>query len=107
MANVVVAMPADKSTSAGQVQPYLSGGVGVLKPRLAEAGGLSQLDVNHLGMNTGGGAMTFLNRGVGVRADLLYFRGVRHTAVDNANDFSLDLSTLHYWRISGGLAVRS
>ena len=106
MANVVVAMPADKSTSGGQVQPYLSGGVGVLKPRLAEAGGLSQLDVNHLGMNAGGGAMIFLNRSVGVRADLRYFRGVRHTAVDDANDFSLDLSAFRYWRISGGLAVR-
>jgi len=106
MANVVVARPADESESEGHVQPYVSGGVGVLKPRLREVGGLFQLDANHLGMNAGGGAMIFFNRNVGARADLRYFRGLRHSAVDDANDFSLDLSTLHYWRISGGLAVR-
>jgi opacity protein-like surface antigen len=101
MANVVV------STAGGEhVQPYLTGGVGVLKPRVSEAGGLFQLDTNHFGMNVGGGAMMFFNRSVGVRGDLRYFRGLRDSASDERNDFAIDLSSFHYWRIAGGLAVR-
>jgi hypothetical protein len=103
MGNAIVAVPYIKRDG---FQPYVSGGFGVIRPRLSEPAGVFTLaGKNKLGTNIGGGANLFLNRGVGIRGDVRYFRGLREEESD-ANDFGLDLSTFHFWRVSLGLAVR-
>jgi len=102
MGNIVYGVPWGKTD---MVRPYVSGGAGVLKTTLTEAGGLFTLDRDKLGMNVGGGITGWANKSVGIRADVRYFRGLRKQDAD-ANDFGLDLSTFHFWRASIGLAVR-
>ena len=89
----------------GNFKPYVSGGVGVLRPMLAEAGDLATVEGNKLAVDLGGGAMAFFNRNVGVRGDIRYFRGLKKTDLDD-NAFGIDFSTFHFWRASIGLAVR-
>jgi hypothetical protein len=103
MGNAVIAIPYGKRDV---FQPYVSGGLGLIRPRLSEPGGLFVLtDRNKLGADVGGGATVFFNRNVGMRGDLRYFHGLRKQDSD-ANDFNLDLSAFHFWRTSVGLAVR-
>jgi hypothetical protein len=102
MGNLVVAIPNGKRD---MFQPYVSGGLGLIRPTLSEPGGVFALTGNKLGTDVGGGATVFFNRSVGIRADLRYFHGLRKQDSD-ANDFNLDLSTFHFWRTSAGLAVR-
>jgi outer membrane protein with beta-barrel domain len=103
MGNVIVAVP---SGSRESFRPYVSGGLGVIRPRLSEAGGFFALTgKNKLATDVGGGATGFFTRNVGVRGDIRYFRGLRTQDTD-ANDFNLDLSTFHFWRASTGVVVR-
>jgi hypothetical protein len=102
MGNVIVTSPWGGRDA---FKPYVSGGLGVLKPKLSEAGGIFALDAKKLGMDVGGGAIGFFNRNVGLRGDIHYFRGLRKSD-DDTNAFGLDLSTFHFWRASVGLAVR-
>jgi len=102
MANAVAGIPWG---SASAVQPYVSGGVGTITPKLEEAGGLTDFDRRKFGMNVGGGVTGWMNRSVGVRGDVRYFRGLGKSDED-ANSFGLDLSTFHFWRTSVGLTVR-
>lgn len=85
--------------------PYAGAGLGVLKPKLGEAGGLLTLDVNKFGMNVGAGATSWANEHVGVRGDIRYFRGLRQSDADT-NSFGLDLSTFDYWRVSIGVIAK-
>jgi hypothetical protein len=91
--------------AAGSFKPYVSGGVGLLRPMLAEAGDLARVEGNKLAVDIGGGAMAFFNRSVGVRGDIRYFRGMRKSDLDD-NAFGVDFSKFHFWRASIGLAVR-
>ncbi len=102
MGNVVYGVPWGRTEA---VTPYVSGGAGILKTTLTEAGGLFTLDRNKLGMNVGGGVTGWANKNVGIRGDVRYFRGLRKQDAD-ANDFGLDLSTIHFWRASIGLTAR-
>ena len=102
MGNVVATVPWGRRET---FKPYVSGGLGMIRPTLSEAGGIFALDRKKLGMDVGGGAAGFFNRNVGIRGDIRYFRGLRKQDED-ANDFGLDLSTFHFWRASVGLAVR-
>ena len=103
MGNVIIGIPGGKHES---FQPYVSGGLGIIRPELSEPGGLFVLtDKNKLGANIGGGATAFLNRNVGIRGEIRYFRALRQEDSD-ANTFNLDLSKFHFWRGSAGLVVR-
>jgi opacity protein-like surface antigen len=101
MGNAVYGVP----WKTDMVTPYVSGGLGVLRPKLSEAGGLVAFERNKFGMNLGGGATGWINKNVGVRGDIRYFRGLRKQDED-ANDFGLDLSTFHFWRASVGISAR-
>jgi opacity protein-like surface antigen len=85
--------------------PYAGAGLGVLKPKLGEAGGFFTLDANKFGMNVGAGATSWANEHVGVRGDVRYFRGLRKSDADT-NSFGIDFSTFDYWRVSVGLIAR-
>jgi opacity protein-like surface antigen len=102
MGNAVAGIPWGGSES---FKPYVSGGLGVIHPKVSEAGGLVTLDRRTFGMNVGGGATGWINRSVGLRGDVRYFRGLR-SSDDDANAFGVDLSTFHFWRTSAGLSVR-
>src|SRR5262249_49735687 len=63
MGNVVVSLP---HGGHDMFQPYVSGGLGLIRPTLSEPGGLFALtDKNKLGADIGGGATVFFNRSVG------------------------------------------
>jgi opacity protein-like surface antigen len=102
MGNAVFAAPHGKDN---RMVPYLSGGLGLLRPHLTEAGEIFDVKVNKLGWDLGGGAAVFMNKNVGVRGDLRYFRGARHS-VEDTNAFDVDFSSFGFWRVSAGLAVR-
>ncbi len=86
------------------LRPYVSGGLGLFRPRLSEAGGIFAVDARKLGWDAGGGAEYFQGH-VGVRGDLRYFRGLRKTD-DDVNAFDLDFSKFGFWRATVGMAVR-
>ena len=103
MGNVVVSIPWGKRDT---FQPYVSGGLGLIRPTLSEPGGVfSLIGRNKLGTDVGGGTTVFFNRSVGIRGDIRYFHGLREEDSD-ANAFNLDLAAFHFWRTSAGLAVR-
>jgi hypothetical protein len=93
-----VPMGADSAVSA-----YAAGGFGLLRPRLAEAGGLSSVDVTQGALNVGGG-LIWMKSGIGVRGDVRYVRGIGNEA-DDANPFGLEVSALHFLRVAAGLVV--
>jgi opacity protein-like surface antigen len=100
--NAVVKLP---SMSDSRLIPYASGGFGLLRVNLSEAGGLSLLERNKLAADIGGGASALFSQNVGVRGDIRYFRALRENTADQ-NPFGINVSSLHFWRIAGGLFVR-
>jgi len=101
--NVMVNVPYG---AKGPVTPYVSAGLGALRVDFAEAGGLAVVDDTHkLGGDLGVGAMGFFNRNLGVRGDVRYFRAMRKTDTDD-NPFGIDVSKLHFWRLSVGMVAR-
>jgi outer membrane protein with beta-barrel domain len=100
MGNGVLNVP----TSSDRLRPYVSGGLGLFRPRLEEAGGIFAVDARKLGWDAGGGAEFFQGH-VGVRGDLRYFRGLRSSDAD-VNAFDLDFSKFGFWRATVGMAVR-
>jgi opacity protein-like surface antigen len=90
--------------STGGVQPYAVGGVGVVRPHLAEAGELAVLEVNKFGFNVGGGIFGRITDHSGVRGDIRYLR-TAGTSDSDANPFGLDLTRFEFWRASAGIVV--
>src|SRR5262245_22807977 len=78
MANAVAPL---RGIGSDTFVPYASGGVGLIRPTLAESGGLASLETNKLGWNLGAGASVFANDTIGVRGDVRYSaRSARATA---------------------------
>jgi opacity protein-like surface antigen len=90
--------------SGGVAQVYATGGVGLVRPRLTEAGGLASLETNKFGFNVGGGTLGHLSEQIGVRGDVRYIR-TAGTSDSDANPFGLDLTRFEFWRASAGLVV--
>lgn len=104
MANVIVGAPIG-GQSGGGIRPYASGGIGIMRSRITDAGDLiGDLSANDLGLNVGGGVTGFFSDKVGVRGDVRYFRQLQ----DSQNDGDLDLSlgSLRFWRGTVGLVFR-
>jgi outer membrane protein with beta-barrel domain len=102
--NVVVAIPFDRTNSAG-IRPYLTGGFGLVRARIdAPFAGYSVAN-NDFATDVGGGVMGFFGNHIGVRADLRYIRSLEDDA--STSPFTqIDLGRLHYWRTSFGLVLR-
>ena len=62
------------------------------------------IDSNDFGINVGGGLMLFFSDHVGLRADARYFRDLQDADPDG--EFDLDLGTLDYWRVVGGITLK-
>jgi opacity protein-like surface antigen len=83
---------------------YASGGIGIVKARVNGVGQLFDLDSNEFGFNAGAGVLLFLGSGVGLRADLRYFRALTDPEPDD--EFDVDLGDLDFWRASAGVVLR-
>ncbi len=97
--------PMTSKMSSDKFQPYITTGLGTLRPNLSEAGGLAVAKGNTLALSVGVGATGFINEHVGLRGDLRYFRGLRESDLET-NSFGLDFSKFSFWRPTAGLVVR-
>jgi hypothetical protein len=91
--------------SRDRFTPFVTIGLGLLRPNLAEAGELTVVKGNTLQLSVGAGAMGFFNEHVGFRGDLRYTRGLRDSDLDQ-NAFGVNFSTYAFWRTTAGLVVR-
>jgi hypothetical protein len=82
-------------------RPYVSGGVGVLHE--ISTVGDARVGNNDLGVNLGAGVMAFSRSGVGVRADVRYFRNLVTT--ETADTGAVDFGAFHFWRASLGVVL--
>jgi hypothetical protein len=103
--SLVFKAPAGSMMSTEKFQPYLTGGLGVLRPNLSEAGGLAVAKGNTMALSAGIGATWFANDHVGIRADLRYLRGLEESDLD-VNPFGIDFSKYSFWRPTLGLVVK-
>ena len=100
--SAVIGIPA--RTAA--LRPYGVVGLGLLRPRFAEAGELAAVGGNRLGFTIGGGMTSWANEHLGGRGDIRYFRGLGSEDSDETNPLGIDISKFGFWRVSGGLMVR-
>ena len=100
MANVVLGAPIGGQSGMG-IRPYASGGLGIIRSRIGDAGDLFDVSSSDWGFNVGAGVGGFFTDNVGLRGDVRYFRSLQ----DNEPDDELDvaLGSLHFWRGSIGV----
>jgi opacity protein-like surface antigen len=103
MANVTVGAPFGGQSGAG-IRPYASGGLGLIRSHLTDAGDLFEVDSNDWGFNVGGGVSGFFSDNVGVRGDIRYFRSLQDNEPDD--EFDVALSDFRFWRGSVGVVFR-
>jgi opacity protein-like surface antigen len=96
MSNLVVGIP------AGPVRPYASGGVGLIRTKVATVSQLLNLSDSGFGYDLGGGVMLFFGAHLGVRGD---FRHIRSTKDFDLLGISLPNTKLNFSRISVGLVL--
>lgn len=98
MANIVVGAP------LGAVRPYASGGIGILKSRVDDAGQFfERIDSTDLAFNAGAGVMGFFSANAGLRADIRFFRSMRNT---DPGGVDLELGQFKFWRGTIGLTLK-
>jgi hypothetical protein len=85
----------------GGVQPYVTGGFGLIRPTIKSVGGLfDDVSDNAFGVNAGGG-LRVGGGNFGVRGDLRYFR----TLSDLTPISNVTFGDLHYWRGTIGVSI--
>jgi opacity protein-like surface antigen len=88
----------------GPVQPYGTGGIGLIKTEVDFApSALLDSSNNHLGWNIGGGVMIFPAQHVGVRGDIRYFHAFQDLEVLG---FPLGDTKLDFGRASAAIVFR-
>jgi hypothetical protein len=96
MGNLVV------GASQGPVRPYVSGGVGLLKSKVDDAGQFFDASRNDVGYDLGAG-LGFFGGNVGLRGDVRYFRSLQSNDNDSI-DFSL--GNFKFWRGTVGVTFK-
>jgi hypothetical protein len=87
------------------LEPFVSGGAGLVRPNLAEAGGLAAVKTNKFGWNAGGGVTGYVNKHVGFTGDIRYFRTMAgEDAAPNA--FGIDFNGFDFWRGTAGVSFK-
>jgi opacity protein-like surface antigen len=102
MGNVRVAVPF--GGKAGKLRPYVSGGAGLLRPNLAEAGDGAVVTGNKFAWNVGGGLTGMLNERVGITGDVRYTRAMDKNEEPNA--FGVKFDGLDFWRGAIGVTLK-
>jgi opacity protein-like surface antigen len=105
MANVIVGAPIGGTSGPG-VRPYVSGGAGLLRTHVKDAGDLFDISDNSFGFDVGGGAMIFLSDNVGIRGDIRYFRSLENEEDDDFDLPDLNLGEFDFWRGTVGVSFR-
>jgi opacity protein-like surface antigen len=108
MGNLVVRVP------AGPVQPYVSGGAGIIRIKgdveIPFFGDVLSASAQDFGVNVGGGVHIFPTPNFGIRADARYFRTVGDLAWDEIRDIDglddLPLPRVDFWRVTGGVTIK-
>jgi opacity protein-like surface antigen len=101
MANVRAALPFGKG---GKLKPFVSGGVGLVRPSLTEAGAATTVESNKFGWNVGGGVTAFLNDRVGITGDVRYIRAMAKD--EEPNPFGVQFDGLDFWRTAVGVTFK-
>lgn len=101
MGNIVIGLPYIKSE---KFSVYGTGGLGVIRPRIMEAGGFTKFDENKTGFNAGGGVIVKVHDNIGIRGDVRYFRTLKEDKA--ANGFGIDFGEFGFWRSSLGLVLK-
>jgi opacity protein-like surface antigen len=96
MGNILLAIPL-----GDQAKLYGAGGGGLLRTRIDEGDFFDDITRNDFGINVGGGVLLSFGDQFGVRGDVRYFRDL----TDDEDDFP-ELGGFHFWRVTGGLAVK-
>jgi outer membrane protein with beta-barrel domain len=97
MGNLVVGAP------LGAVRPYASGGVGLLKSSVDNAGQFLNVSRNDFGYDIGGGVMGFFGGNVGLRGDIRYFRSLQS---NDPNGIDFSLGSFRFWRGTVGVTFK-
>jgi opacity protein-like surface antigen len=108
MGNLVVRVP------AGPVQPYVSGGAGIIRVKgdvnIPFVGDIVSASAQDFGVNVGGGVHIFPSENFGIRADARYFRTVGSLSWDEIRNIGglndLPLPRVDFWRITGGVTLK-
>ena len=85
--------------SGGGVQPYVTGGLGLMRSNIDGPLDVFDIDSNAFGVNVGAG-LRLGSGGFGIRGDVRYFRQL--SDIEGLPD--LDLGDLSFWRASVGLS---
>jgi len=98
MGNLVLGAP------LGPVRPYASGGVGLIRTRVDNAGQFfDDVDQSDFGFNIGAGVMGFFTNNIGIRGDVRFFRSLQDVDVDSTN---VTLGSFKFWRGSVGVTFK-
>lgn len=94
----------------GPVKVYGAFGIGMLLLNVTSAKSLltpnlESISNNYLAFNAGGGVMGFINKTLGVRADLRYYRAVGFDIID-IQAAGIQSVRFEFWRAGVGLAVK-
>ena len=96
----------------GQIQPFISGGIGWTHASadvVGIGGNTASASNTGFGQNIGGGVMAFANNGFGVRGDVRWYHGStddNFSGTTGENVIQGLFSGLSYWRATGGISYR-
>lgn len=100
--NVIVGAPI--GGHGGSIRPYVVGGVGLVRTKVADVPGTFEVSSkNDFGFDLGAGVMGFFAQNIGLRGDFRYFRSFQGSS---DNDLGLGLSNFHFWRGSAGVTFK-
>ena len=99
MSNLVIGIP------AGPVQPYVLGGVGLVRPHVSLNPAAINADNNAIGLDIGGGVNIFFSKSVGIRGDLRHFHTLQDVSVLHLGSI-VSGQKLDFNRASVGLVLR-
>jgi len=102
MGNVRAAVPF--GGRGGRLRPYASGGAGLLRPNLEEAGGGATYQANKFAWNVGGGVTGVLSDHVGITGDVRYVRAMDKD--EAPNPFGVQFDGLDFWRAAFGATLK-
>ena len=103
MANLTLGAPIGGQSGPG-IRPYASGGVGIMKSHIGDAGDLFDVNSTDWAFNVGAGIAGFFTDNVGLRGDVRYFRSLQDNEPDD--DLDIALSDFRFWRGTIGLTFR-
>jgi opacity protein-like surface antigen len=98
MANIILA-------GRGNIRPYASGGVGLIRTSITSPEDFfDDVSTNDFGFNVGGGVGGFFTENVGIRGDIRYFRSLQDNEPDD--EFDLSVGSFKFWRGTVGVIFR-